>query len=109
MSDVTSAREALSPEALADRIVPQDPRVSPDGDLVAFTALPHGRAGEHEASAIWLGRPGSPARKLTSGVAADRSPRWSPDGERLLFVSDRIEPGEKSGLFLLPMSGGEAE
>jgi dipeptidyl aminopeptidase/acylaminoacyl peptidase len=58
------------------------PAVSPDGKLVAF--LLKGQ--------IWTIRPGEPAAKpeqllQTRGTA--RNLRWSPDGVRLAFVSDR--------------------
>lgn len=43
--------------------------------------------------------------QLTFGDKNDLSPRWGPDGKHILFV--RAE-GEKSQLWLLPLSGGEA-
>ncbi|MCC6312802.1 MAG: S9 family peptidase [Thermomicrobiales bacterium] len=99
---------ALALEELVDRIVPEDPRIAPDGSVVAFVAGPAGRTEEHAARTIWLGREGAPARKLTAGGSDDRAPRWSPDGTRLAFLSDRVERGETSGLYILPLAGGEA-
>jgi dipeptidyl aminopeptidase/acylaminoacyl peptidase len=56
--------------------------------------------------AVWVapldGR--TPARRFTQGDR-DHSPRWSPDGRYLAFVSDRGEGGQ---LFLAPLDGGEA-
>ena len=46
----------------------------------------------------------APPRQLTFAPARDRSPRWSPDGRRLYFVSDR---GDLSQLWVLPLDGGE--
>jgi Tol biopolymer transport system component len=41
--------------------------------------------------------------QVTSNTAGDRHPSWSPDGQRLVFESDR----EGGGLFLVPPLGGE--
>lgn len=97
----------LTPEELADRLAPSDPRISPDGRHVAFAVAPAGRRGEHPDQAIWLSRDGAPAEQFTSGIACDNAPRWSPDGTRLLFLSDRAER-EKSKLYLISLNGGEA-
>jgi len=44
------------------------------------------------------------ARRFTYGKH-DHSPRWSPDGRWLAFVSER---GEKNQVFLAPLDGGES-
>ncbi|HET8523790.1 MAG TPA: S9 family peptidase [Thermomicrobiales bacterium] len=97
----------LTPEEIADRLVPDDPQISPDGRTVAFTVAPSGRKGEHGERAIWLSIDGKAAEPFTSGIAEDASPRWSPDGLKLLFTSDRKERG-KHRLYLIGLSGGEA-
>ncbi|MEQ1584900.1 MAG: S9 family peptidase [Cyclobacteriaceae bacterium] len=43
--------------------------------------------------------------QLTFGDKNDGQPQWSPDGEQILFVRT---DGERSQLWLLPLSGGEA-
>lgn len=59
-------------------------------------------------SAIWLHdlEGGAPGRQLTSGVALDCQPRWSPDGRRLAFLSDRGRNGLQ--LHVIAADGGEA-
>ena len=105
-----ASASVITPEELADRVVPSDPRISPDGSRVAFVAAPVGKKGEHRTRAIWIGEVGKPARQLTAGTANDRAPRWAPDGTRLLFQSDRLKPGDDDErLFLLPLAGGEAQ
>jgi dipeptidyl aminopeptidase/acylaminoacyl peptidase len=48
--------------------------------------------------------PGEPVQ-LTFGDKSDGQPQWSPDGKQILFVRT---DGEKSQLWILPLSGGEA-
>ena len=57
--------------------------------------------------AIWLAavNGSSPPRQLTAGKKSDGAPRWSPDGSRLAFTSNR--DGEKQQLYVLPLGGGE--
>jgi dipeptidyl aminopeptidase/acylaminoacyl peptidase len=106
---VFNASDAITPEEIAERMVPADPRISPDGSRVAFVAALVGKTGEHPTRAIWIGERGQPARQLTAGTANDHSPRWSPDGRQLLFQSDRLKRGdEEQRLFVLPFAGGEA-
>lgn len=100
---------ALTPELIAATWEPEEVRLSPDGATVVWVAGPHGQDGDHPEKAVWLApTDGSvPARRLTRG-GADTSPRWSPDGTRLAFLSDRAEPGT-AGLYVIDPAGGEAE
>lgn len=100
---------AITPELLADLPLPSDPRVSRDGRWVAFTVAPNARATEHPRSAIWVASASGtePARRVTTGLAADSHPRWSPDGSALAFLSDREKRGTKQ-VHLLSFAGGEA-
>ncbi|MEJ7762976.1 MAG: S9 family peptidase [Thermomicrobiales bacterium] len=97
----------ITPEEIADRLVPSDAQLSPDGGRVLFTVAPGGRAGEHQESTIWIAGEASEPRPFSAGTAHDAHPRWSPDGQRVAFISDRIERGE-SRLFLIHAGGGEA-
>ncbi|MFW6079257.1 MAG: hypothetical protein ACODAE_06535, partial [Gemmatimonadota bacterium] len=54
--------------------------VSPDGETIAFDLL---------GDLYLLPIEGGEATRLTEGMAFDAEPRFSPDGERILFVSDR--------------------
>jgi eukaryotic-like serine/threonine-protein kinase len=62
------------------------PRISPQGDRVAFQ-LPDPQTGNRDVWFIEVAR-GITAR-LTNHVANDWNPVWSPDGRQLLFSSDR--------------------
>ncbi len=82
-------------------------QLSPDGARVAYTMSHVDADGEKEHSAIWLMTLASgETRQLTGGAAKDSSPRWSPDGSQIAFVSSR---GEKAQVYLIPVDGGEAQ
>jgi len=99
----------VEPEDLLRIQVISDPQVSPDGRLVAFVVVT--LDSEHDRTTsrlcLWVVPVvGGPARPLTRDGARDSSPRWSPDGRCLAFLSDR--GGGKSQLWCLPLHGGEA-
>ena len=54
--------------------------VSPDGETIVFDLL---------GDLYTLPIAGGQATRLTSGMSFDAQPRWSPDGESVVFVSDR--------------------
>ncbi len=54
--------------------------VSPDGHTIVFDLL---------GDLYTLPIAGGKATRLTSGMAYDAQPRWSPDGKRVVFISDR--------------------
>jgi len=64
------------------------------------------RDADSYVSSLWLfPLDGSPGRRLTHGPGRDSSPRLSPSGRQLAFVSTRSGSPQ---LFLLDMAGGEA-
>ncbi len=54
--------------------------VSPDGKMIVFELL---------GDLYTLPISGGKATRMTSGLAFDTQPRYSPDGRRLVFISDR--------------------
>ena len=88
-----------------------DPHLSPDGKSVAYVQTVINQKKNKRESSIWLiAADGSgPPRRLTAEGSNANSPRWSPDGKMLAFVSSRGEgEGAKAQIQLLSMSGGEA-
>jgi dipeptidyl aminopeptidase/acylaminoacyl peptidase len=88
-----------------------DPRLSPDGRHVAYVVNRIDREANGYRAAIWLAALDGSAepRQLTSGERSDHTPRWSPDGRLLGFVSNRDGEDEKAHgeLYVLPADGGE--
>ena len=80
----------LSPADVFELKTATDPQISPDGRRVVYV---RGFADIHSDtrySNLWiLNVDGSDHRPLTSGNFSDTSPRWSPDGGRLLYASNR--------------------
>lgn len=84
-----------------------DPQVSPNGRRVAYVVSSVDRESDETRMSVYVaavdGR--QPPRRFTHGKH-DHSPRWSPDGRYLAFVSNREE--KKGQLFVLPLDGGDA-
>ncbi len=84
-----------------------DPRVSPDGRLVAFTVSATDLAANKRRTDVYLADvAGAWTRRLTTSEAADSTPRWAPDGKSLFFLSTR---SGSSQVWRLRLDGGEAE
>ncbi len=87
-----------------------DAQISPDGSKIAYVHFTVDEDKDNYKSAIWLaevsGGPGSKLRQITTGGARDFSPRWSPDGTKLAFLSTR--GGSSAQIYVLPFDGGEA-
>lgn len=87
-----------------------DPRVSPDGKRVAYVVVTTDRESSEYRSSIWVAPlDGSEEpRRFTAGEKRDGSPRWSPDGRWLAFVSNRGDEKAQAQIYVIPAHGGEA-
>jgi dipeptidyl aminopeptidase/acylaminoacyl peptidase len=83
-----------------------DLQFSPDGRRLAFTVTEPPQATTRPRHVWMLDVATGTARQMTSSDKSEWSPRWSPDGRALALLSDR---DGSSQLYLLSMSGGEAE
>ena len=72
--------------------------VSPDGQWIAFDIY------TPQEDLFLVKTDGTGQKQLTNDVAKDRIPRWLPDGERLLFYSNR---GGSYGAWTLRMDGSD--
>jgi len=66
-----------------------DPRVSPDGETIVYVRKSNDIMKDRERSNLWqVSADGTDHRPLYSGLNSIRSPRWSPTGEKLAFISN---------------------
>jgi acylaminoacyl-peptidase len=66
-----------------------DPQVSPDGKKIVYVRRFADPTTDKRYSNLWtINTDGSDHRPLTTGNRADVSPRWSPDGTRIAYLSD---------------------
>jgi len=76
-------------------LMASSPDVSPDGGTIVFAWR----------GDVWsVSADGGVARRLTSHPARDASPRFSPDGARIAFASEREDGWQ---IYVMPAAGGE--
>ena len=85
-----------------------DPQISPNGKLVVYQVSTVDFDANKSSTALCIadvdGK--TPPRQLTSSGKRDAHPRWSPDGKKILFESNR---SGTSQLYILDLAaGGEA-
>lgn len=97
----SAATRAQQPQAAApsDTLQPMDifhlqydanPQISPDGSKIVYERHFADVFADRWRSNLWVVNfDGSEDRPLTTGNFSDESPRWSPDGTRIAYISDR--------------------
>src|SRR5258707_2155944 len=82
-----SAKPAFKPLDVFDLQWAADPQVSPDGRSIAYVRMGFDIKTDRARGAVWLvGVDGKNERPL-SGAPTSGSPRWSPDGTRIAYLS----------------------
>jgi dipeptidyl aminopeptidase/acylaminoacyl peptidase len=83
-------------------------QISPDGKWIAYTVGFGDFKQDAFINQIWLAETAKGKTfQLTRGDKSSTSPRWSPDGRWLAFLSNRQE--DKNQIFLINPDGGEAQ
>ncbi len=104
------APRTLKPEDVAAFKSVSNPQISPDGLWVAYAIESMDLKKDKADKDIWMSplAPGAngEAIRLTTSKKSEDTPRWSPDGRYLAFLSDR--DGDETQVYLLDRRGGEA-
>ncbi len=97
----------FSAKDLLDMRWVSDPQISPDGTEALYTVKtvsPEDRDKKYKVQ-VYMAKDGH-GLPFTFGPNSDTTPRWSPDGRKVAFVSERGE--DKTQLHVIPADGGEA-
>jgi Tol biopolymer transport system component len=112
MNSAPVQAQAIAPMSLdglyqLDRVA--DPQLSPDGKRVVYQVTRILDAAKNQKTTqLWLSNTdGSGVRQLSHSQKADSHARWSPDGSKILFESNR--DGSQQLYVLDVVLGGEAK
>ena len=104
-AQTTSDKIRLTPEQAISVRRMHDLRFSPDGMRLAFTVSEPARGSEHQ-SHVWIFFPAThELRQFTNSGKSESRPRWSPDGKKLGFLSEKDDYKQ---ILIMPTDGGEA-
>jgi len=107
LADPAPSKRLLSADDFPNLQAVEDPQCSPDGMWIAHTVSDSDLEKDQRRSSIWMvSWDGAQQVRLTYGDS-DESPRWSPDGKSLAFLSTRPDDG-RTQVWLLDRRGGEA-
>jgi dipeptidyl aminopeptidase/acylaminoacyl peptidase len=100
----------MRPEDVYELTGVSDPRLRPGGSDVAYVVWSIDKDENEYRQSIWIAKTdgSAPPRRFTTGKN-DSQPRWSPDGERLAFVSKRGDEKAHRQLYVMPADGGEPQ
>jgi len=104
----SSAQDASRKLTVMDEFqlqLPTDPQISPDGKKIVYVRRFADPMTDRRYSNLWIiNSDGTDHRPLTTGNRNDASPRWSPDGGRIAYLSDS---DGKQQLYIRWMDSGQ--
>jgi acylaminoacyl-peptidase len=82
-------RGGLTVEDIFNLQTASDPQISPDGQRIVYVRGLADIMTDRRYSNLWIiNADGANHRPVTTGIHSYSSPRWSPDGTRLAYISD---------------------
>jgi len=103
-------KRLITAEDLYEIDIITDVRLSPSGDHVVYTQQRTDPVTEKKYCNLWVvPTDGGKPAQFTFGDQIDTQPRWSPNGEKIAFLSNRADKDKSAQIYLIPFRGGEAQ
>ena len=99
-----AAQQKLTPADIFQLEYAADPQISPDGQWIVYVRQWQDLMTDRRYSNLWLVKAdGSDHRPLTTGKLVESQPRWSPDGKRIAYLSNKDDAPQ---IYVRWMDGG---
>ncbi len=109
VSAQTTASRVLKPSDIYKVVGVGSPRMSPDGQWIAYTVSQVDSVADSRSSDIYMVSPASKeVVQLTFTKEGESAPEWSPDGKFLSFLAKRGTDATTQ-IYILNRKGGEAK
>ncbi len=96
----------MTPEDIFNIKLLNDARISPDGRQIVYVQTTLDKEKDDYRSSLYLvSTEGGEIRRFTAADAKDTTARWTPDGSRIVFLSNRSGSNQ---IWTIPVAGGEA-
>ena len=110
MLPAAASAKLFDESALRSLVGLADPQISPDGKQIAvIVSRADFNKDEYRDDILLVDVKTGASRTLTNGRDGVGSPRWSPSGDSLAFVSLAGDPPDREEqIFVMPLDGGDA-